>query len=75
MTTQTMHRTAVRFAVRYGFRLRRDDQGRYWLVGADGQAVDCPAWGETTAAGAIRVMRKHLRVGWMIARVGGKEER
>lgn len=63
-----MHATAIRFALRFKFRLSRDDQGRYWLLGANAARVDCPAWGETTAAGAIRMMRRHVRLGLMGAR-------
>lgn len=65
-----MHQTAIRFALRYCFRLMRDHQGRYWLLNAKAERVDCPAWGETTAAGAIRMMRRHVRLGLTEARAG-----
>ena len=63
-----MHTSALRFALRYSFRLGRDDNGRYWLCNAQGERVDCPAYGETTAAGAIRMMRKHLTTNRMEGR-------
>ena len=62
-----MHNTAIRFALRHHFRLARTETS-YWLVDARGQRIDCPAWGEKTAAGAIRMMRRHLRLGRMEAR-------
>lgn len=58
-----IHATAAAYAVRHFFRLNRNDRGIYTLVGNDGRPVDCPAWGETTAAGALRMMRRHVRLG------------
>ncbi len=57
-----MHKTAIVFALRHKFRLGRDRLG-YNLHGADSAIVARPAWGENTAAGAIRMMRRQLRVG------------
>lgn len=58
-----MHKTAIVFALRHKFRLGRDRLG-YCLHGADSAIVARPAWGETTAAGALRMMRRELRVGF-----------
>lgn len=58
-----MHITAIRFALRYHFRLCRSESRVYYLVDCRAQRVDTPAWGERTAAGAIRMMRRHLRLG------------
>ena len=64
-----MHASAIRFALRHKFRLgRRGENGYYYLANAKGERIDCPAWGETTAAGAIRMMRRHLRTNRMEAR-------
>jgi len=54
-----MHATATSFALRHSFRLGRDRLG-YYLVGSDSRIVARPAWGEFTAAGAIRMMRRQL---------------
>ena len=56
-----MHSTAITFAIRHSFRLGKDRLG-YLLHGKDGSVVARPAWGEQTAAGAVRMMRHQLRV-------------
>lgn len=58
-----MHKTALRLALRHGFRLARREDGLYSLRGHDGRCVAVPAWGERTAAGAVRMMRRQLRLG------------
>jgi hypothetical protein len=55
-----MHTTAIRFALRYSFRLGSDRLG-YYLTDGKGAIVDRPFWGEHTAAAAIRMMRRNLR--------------
>lgn len=57
-----MHKTAINFAIRHQIRLgRRGSDGLYYIAGARGERVAVPAWGETTAAGAIAMMRGYLR--------------
>lgn len=55
-----MHKTAVAFALKNKLRLGRDFLG-YTLHGSTGAIVQRPAWGEHTAAGAVRMMRGALR--------------
>lgn len=56
-----MHATAIRFAIRHHIRLGRDRLG-YCIHGDEGAIIARPAWGEHTAAGAIRMMRRHNRL-------------
>lgn len=63
-----MHASVIAYAVPRHFRLMRDDQGRYWLLNGHSEKIDCPATGETTAAGALRMMRRHIRQGRTDAR-------
>lgn len=65
-----MHASAIRFALRYNFRLARSGSGYYYLVAADGTRIDTPATGGNTAAGAIRMMLRHVRLGRIDARAG-----
>ncbi len=63
-----MHRTAVLFAVKHTFRLCRRANGFYYLKDNKGVDTDTPAWGGDTAAGAIRMMRRHIRLNLSAAR-------
>ena len=65
-----MHKTAIAFAIRYHFRLARTARGTYYLVDSRARPIDTPGWGERTATGAIRMMRRHLRWGLTAARAG-----
>ncbi len=69
----TMHASAVQFALRHHFRLARNvrPQARacvYFLVNGRGERIDTPATKGHTAAGALRMMRRHLRLGIVEAR-------
>lgn len=57
-----MHASAISFALRYSFRLGRDRLG-YYLADSDSRPVARPAWGEFTAAGAVRMMQRQLFIG------------
>ncbi len=67
---RVMHKTTVLLAVRHHFRLSRSASGVYYLLDAEARRIDCPARGERTAAGAIRMMRRHLRLGLREGRAG-----
>jgi hypothetical protein len=66
-----MHITAIRFALRYSFRLG-NESGNYYLYGADGRKVDVAngLYGRHTAQQAIRMMRRHVRRNITEARAG-----
>lgn len=64
----TIHRTAALFAVKHTFRLCRKANGFYYLKDNHGADVDTPAWGGDTAAGAVRMMRRHVRLNLSAAR-------
>lgn len=55
-----MHKTAIKFALKYKFRLGLDRLG-YCLHNAAAVVVARPATDEYTALGAIRMMRRALR--------------
>ncbi len=63
-----IHKTAEAYAVPRKFRLVRLGSGHYFLVDSRGEKIDTPAWGGTTAAGAIRMMRRHMRQGRTMGR-------
>ena len=68
-----MHASAIQFALRYSFRLGRairpnPKQSYYYLTNAQGEHIDTPATKAHTAAAAIRMMRRHLRLELMEAR-------
>jgi hypothetical protein len=69
----SMHESALKFALRYRFRLARVIRANrracyYYLTDAAGALVDTPACNAHTAAAAIRMMRRHLRQGLTAAR-------
>ena len=63
-----IQRSAALFAIKHTFRLLRKANGFYFLVDNKGAELDTPAVGGDTAAGAIRMMRRHVRLGLSWAR-------
>ncbi len=63
-----IHATVAAYAVPRKFRIMRRHDGTYFLLGSRGERIDTLAIGGNTAAGALRMMRRHIRLNRTMAR-------